>query len=93
MSGCGKCDHCCWFSGKLCEFLIISDKKDFSYACSLRVKYGSWGAAHKSNDYQQIIKPKMASIGYEKINCGDWPPDDVVCHTCGKNVNDNASNP
>ncbi len=93
MSQCGKNDHCCWFDGKRCQFLVTSQHPDFDYSCILRTMYGSWEEVHKSEEYLEVAKLDLKKAGY-KIDCGDWPPDGVACHTCGKNVdNDNPSHP
>lgn len=85
MSQCGKQDHCCYFEGEVCQYLIESPHPDFQFACSLRVKYGGWDETHKSPEYLSQVKPKLIAIGYPDTDCGDWPPPGVACGSCGIN--------
>lgn len=71
-------DHCCWIPPfGVCPYLDVSTGKPL---CSLRVELGSWDRVHHDPRYMRDILPVMALTG---ANCGDWPPPNTRCGTCG----------
>ena len=82
MSECGRKDHCCWFKGVICEYLVESPHPDFKFACLLRLRAESWDEVYQMPEYIRNIKPKMIEAGYKDVDCGDWPCD--KCGTCGE---------
>jgi hypothetical protein len=83
LCGTGK-DHCCWFSGEVCQYVKPSEVDGFNLACSLRTKYGSWESVHASPEYTEHVKDKMNAVGGLGLNCGDWPNAGHKCNTCGE---------
>lgn len=83
MSKCGTGpDHCCYFQGVPCEYVIAVDKPPFKWACSLRVEHGNWDDVHKDERYVKNVKPKMAKIPGGG-DCGDW---EGRCGDCGMGI-------
>ncbi len=66
-------DHCCYVSGKVCEFLI-ENHGDRRFACGLMVELGDWGKVHTDPRYAALaIHWKSQPL------CGDWQPKPSVC--------------
>ena len=75
MGNCGTgIDHCCYFKGEACQYVIAVNRPPFKWACSLRDELGSWDAVYKDPRYIKNVKPKMSLVaGAEHLDCGDWP--------------------
>lgn len=85
MSKCGTgSDHCCWFSGEVCQYLKASNTDRFNWACGLRTDLGSWEAVHASPEYIENVKMRMNAVGGLGLDCGDWPNSGRKCNTCGE---------
>jgi hypothetical protein len=82
---CGQLDHCCWFNGKVCKYLVENAAEGYRYSCGLKLKYGTWDRAMSSDEWMTDIKPLMEQIGYVGLKCNEWPPKGVKCNTCGIN--------
>lgn len=73
-------EHCCWIDGVECIYLETDTIPDRHWVCGLRRELGSWNAVHQDERYLINIKSKLSPhLG----DCGNWPPDGVVCHACG----------
>lgn len=77
-------DHCCWFNGQVCEFLVVQepDENGRKFVCSLRAELGSWDAVHADPRYAPV-KARVLSLSTAPALCGDWPPPGKNCTTCG----------
>jgi len=85
MSKCGTAkDHCCWFTGEVCQYVRPSEVEGFNWACSLRTDLGSWEAVYQSKEYTTNVKHKVNAVGGLGLDCGDWPHAGHKCNTCGE---------
>ena len=76
-------DHCCWFQGKACEFLVDTGRRHRRrWVCSLRDELGSWDAVHADPRYEPV-KERVLKLSTAPALCGDWPPPGTTCNTCG----------
>lgn len=75
-------DHCCWFQGRVCEFLEENTVPGRRWACGLFRELGSWDAVHADPRYEPV-KVRMSTLSFAPALCGDWPPPGKVCNTCG----------
>lgn len=92
MSNCGKGkNHCCWFRGIICPFLVPSNVEGFKWCCSLRRDLGSWQAVHTSEIYQRYVQPMFELIGHPDWKCGYYPPEGMKCNTCGNQYHGNST--
>ena len=49
----GEIDHCCYWDGSRCEYLV-ENVDGRRYACGLLIKYGSWQIMNTSPEYQAV---------------------------------------
>jgi len=85
MKLCGtKENHCCWFAGKVCQYVRPSAREGFVWDCGLRADLGSWEAAYASSEYIENVKDKVNAVGGLGLDCGDWPNVGQKCNTCGE---------
>lgn len=74
-------DHCCWFAGRICEFLA-ENVDGRRWTCTLRAELGSWDAVHADPRYEPV-KVRVLELSTAPALCGDWPPAGKRCNTCG----------
>lgn len=85
MSRCGTCEtHCCWLRGKMCRFVVPSERPGYKWDCLLRREYGSWRAAYRSKEYVRYVQPFWDTYPIPDMGCGDFPSPGVKCHDCGE---------
>ncbi len=67
--------HCCWVSGKVCEFLVDNTTPGAGrFRCGLMSELGSWDRVHADSRYAPL------SIHWKgRALCGDWQPSPGVC--------------
>lgn len=78
-------EHCCWFRGEKCPFVLEGDDapEGRDHACSIVLAAGgNWDAAVESYAWQAIVLPLWSASGLPKgFTCRDWPqgiPADLV---------------
>ena len=98
-SNCGKTDHCCVFTGVICQFLLDSnetlpqetldqiafeDREGHRFHCSKRLDLGSWEAVALDPEWQEKILPECVARGM--VGCNDFPRPFEACYSCVHNV-------
>lgn len=76
-----KEEHCCYVSGKECQFLERGTVEGRVFACGLRRQLGSWAKVHSDPRYLAHVRPAWDRTG--GVDCGDWPSPGVQCNACG----------
>lgn len=75
-------DHCCYLGRHgVCPYLEEGTIPGRRWACGLRRELGSWDAVHADDRYLTTVRPCWDEVGM--VDCGDWPPPEVPCGTCG----------
>ncbi len=73
-------DHCCYISGKVCQFLEENTEKGFRWSCQLRRELGNWDDVLNDERYKNGPGAHFAKQG---INCRDFPdPEYNGCSQC-----------
>ena len=49
----GRVDHCCYWGGQPCPYLV-ENEAGRRYACGLLIKYGSWEKMNESPEYRPV---------------------------------------
>ena len=66
-------DHCCYVSGKVCQFLI-ENHGGRRFACGLMAELGDWEKVHTDPRYAPL------AIHWEgQPLCGEWQPKVSQC--------------
>jgi len=75
-------EHCCWLSGRVCQFLEENTEPGFRWSCGLRRELGNWDAVIIDRRYQQHVAPNIRTKG---ANCRDYPSSTAggPCQLCG----------
>jgi len=66
----------------VCPYLAKSEHPEFTWACSLRSREGSWDKVYQTKEYTSFVKPALLNAGVME-DCGDWPRGQK-CNTCGE---------
>ena len=72
-------DHCCYLSGRVCDFLIDTKTPgDERFRCGLMAELGDWTKVHTDPRYVTIGHHFNVDPGGVGL-CGDWQPKAGQC--------------
>ena len=76
-------NHCCYLSGKVCQFLEENTEPDFRWTCGLRRELGSWNAVLEDPRYLEEVQPQLDAMPkIEPTNCREYPGGTWECRQC-----------